>query len=113
MPTLILSTERNPVVGARARKLGVPVLQSVSDKAGALAAHCTAAGIPLEAVLFLGNDVNDLPALRIVGHPAAVADAHPLVRRIARHTLTTRGGDGAARELVESVLGLLPAGYGL
>ena len=106
LPALILSTERNPVVAARAKKLGVPVLQAVADKAEALAAHCAAAGIALVDVVYLGNDVNDLPALRLVGHPVAVADAHPLARRAAHHVLATRGGDGAARELVERLLGV-------
>lgn len=113
LPALILSTERNPVVSARAAKLRVPVLQGVADKAQALTDYCAAAGVALADVLFLGNDVNDLPALRIVGHPAAVADSHPAALRAARYVLTRRGGDGAVRELVENVLGLTAVRYGL
>ena len=104
IPLLILSTETNPVVRARADKLRVPVLQGVDDKAAALRAWAEDAGIPLARIAYLGNDVNDLPALALVGWPAAVADAHPAVRAAARVVLTRRGGDGAVRELADRVL---------
>ena len=101
VPVLILSTEVNPVVAARARKLGVPVLHGVDDKAGALRAWASDAGIALDRIAYLGNDVNDLAALDLVGWPIATADAHPLVRSAARVVLTRRGGDAAVRELAE------------
>jgi 3-deoxy-D-manno-octulosonate 8-phosphate phosphatase KdsC-like HAD superfamily phosphatase len=56
--------------------------------------------------MFVGNDLNDLPALRIVGHPVAVADAHPEVRAAVKQVLKTPGGHGAAREVVEHLLKL-------
>lgn len=101
---LILSTETNTVVRARADKLGIDVLHGIEDKATALVAWARQADIPLERVAYLGNDVNDLPALRLVGWPIAVADAHPRVREIARVVLARRGGDGAVRELADRVL---------
>ncbi len=104
--TMIMSTERSPVVAARAAKLRVKVLQAVADKGAAIAGHCRDAGIDIRRVVFVGNDVNDLPAMRLVGYPIAVADAHHEVKRIAWTVLAARGGDGAARELAESVLGL-------
>jgi YrbI family 3-deoxy-D-manno-octulosonate 8-phosphate phosphatase len=104
IPALIMSTETNPVVAARARKLRVDVLQAVGDKGVAVAECCTARGAALARTIFLGNDVNDLPAMSRVGWPVAVADAHPSVRSAARITLSTRGGDGAARELVDLIL---------
>lgn len=103
---MVMSTERNPVVAARAAKLRVPVLQAVADKGTAIASHCRDAGIALSRVAFVGNDVNDLPAMRRVGFPIAVADAHPAVKRIAWAVLATRGGDGVAREVAETLLGL-------
>ncbi len=106
IPALIMSTETNPVVSARAKKLKVEVLQSVADKGETLAEHCEHAQIALEQVMFVGNDLNDLPAMKLVGHPVAVADAHPEVCAIARHTLNTPGGHGAAREVVEQLLKL-------
>lgn len=104
MPMLILSTEVNPVVRARAEKLRVPVLHGVDDKAEALRGWARDNDLPLTEIAYLGNDVNDLPAMRIVGWPVAVADAHPLVIEEARVVLGRRGGDGAVRELIERVL---------
>jgi N-acylneuraminate cytidylyltransferase len=104
IPVLILSTEANPVVTARAAKLGVEVLQGIDDKASALTGWAAARGIPLERIAYLGNEVNDLGALRSVGWPIAVSDAHPAAIDAARHVLTTRGGAGAVRELAEMVL---------
>jgi len=104
IPMLILSTEVNPVVRARADKLRVPVLHGIDDKESALRAWAAESGIPLAEIAYLGNDVNDLPALRIVGWPVAVANAHPLVREAARVVLDRAGGHGAVRELIERVL---------
>ena len=104
VPMLILSTEVNPVVRARADKLRVPVLHGIEDKEAALRVWAHDNDLPLADIAYLGNDVNDLPALRIVGWPIAVADAHPLVLAEARVVLRRRGGDGAVRELVERVL---------
>ncbi|WP_240424024.1 acylneuraminate cytidylyltransferase [Microbacterium halotolerans] len=101
---LILSTETNPVVTARARKLRIDVLQAQDDKASALRTWADARGIPLKRVAYLGNDVNDLPVLEIVGWPVAVSDAHPLVLAAARLVLERAGGSGAVRELADRVL---------
>ncbi|MEU1973326.1 acylneuraminate cytidylyltransferase [Microbacterium sp. NPDC019599] len=104
IPILILSTETNPVVSARGRKLGVEVLQGVDDKAAALAAWAERTGIPLSRIAYLGNDVNDLGCLEVVGWPAAVPDAHPLVLAAARVVVDRPGGAGAVRALAERVL---------
>lgn len=104
IPMLILSTEVNPVVRARADKLRVPVLHGIDDKESALRGWAEENGIPLGEIAYLGNDVNDLPALRIVGWPIAVANAHPLVLEAARVVLGRTGGHGAVRELIERVL---------
>ena len=104
IPMLILSTETNPVVSARGRKLQVPVLQAIDDKAVALAEWAAGQGIALSDIAYLGNDVNDLGAMALVGWPVAVADAHPQAREAARVVLTRDGGDGAVREFIERVL---------
>ena len=104
LPMLILSTEVNPVVRARADKLRVPVLHGIDDKESALRDWARENDLSLADIAYLGNDVNDLPAMRIVGWPVAVADAHPLVLEEARVVLRRRGGDGAVRELIERVL---------
>jgi N-acylneuraminate cytidylyltransferase len=104
IPVLILSTEENPVVAARAAKLRVEVLHGVADKAAALREWAAEKGIPLERIAYLGNDVNDVGCLRIVGWPVVVSGAHALASASARLTVSHRGGHGAVRELAERVL---------
>ena len=104
IPVLILSTETNSVVAARARKLRVDVRQGIDDKAAVLREWASAAGVPLARVAYVGNDVNDLSCLELVGWPVAVPEAHPSVRAAARVILTRTGGHGAVRELADRVL---------
>lgn len=104
IPFLILSTEANPVVAARAQKLRVDVRQGLTDKAQALREWAAEKGIALSRIAYLGNDVNDLACLELVGWPIAVPDAHPLVLTAARAVLDRPGGDGAVRDLAERVL---------
>ena len=104
IPVLILSTETNPVVSARGAKLGVQVLQGIDDKAAALKRWAADAGIRLDRIAYLGNDVNDLGALATVGWPFAVGDAHPRAIAASRRVLAAAGGTGAVRELAELIL---------
>ncbi|NOV99318.1 YrbI family 3-deoxy-D-manno-octulosonate 8-phosphate phosphatase [Isoptericola chiayiensis] len=103
LPILILSKERNPVVSARGIKLGVDVLQGVDDKATALREWCVSNRLDPARVAYVGNDVNDLPALHLVGWPVAVADAHPDVLAAARVVTAARGGHGAVREICDRI----------
>ncbi|MFD4635059.1 cytidylyltransferase domain-containing protein [Streptomyces sp. NPDC058284] len=102
---LILSTEQNPVVAARARKLKLPVLHGIDRKDLALKQWCEEQGIAPERVLYVGNDVNDLPCFALVGWPVAVASAHDVVRGAARAVTTVPGGEGAIREIATWILG--------
>ncbi|MFE3770582.1 cytidylyltransferase domain-containing protein [Streptomyces sp. NPDC059122] len=102
---LILSTEQNPVVAARARKLKVPVLHGIDRKDIALKQWCEEAGVTPDRVLYVGNDVNDLPCFDLVGWPVAVASAHDVVRGAARAVTATPGGSGAIREIAGWLLG--------
>ncbi|MEN3586461.1 acylneuraminate cytidylyltransferase [Streptomyces sp. ZYX-F-203] len=105
MPLLILSTEENPVVAARGRKLRIPVLHGVDRKDLALKRWCEERGVVPERVLYVGNDVNDLPCFDLVGWPVAVASAHDAVRAAARVVTTVPGGAGAIREIAGWLLG--------
>jgi YrbI family 3-deoxy-D-manno-octulosonate 8-phosphate phosphatase len=102
---LILSTEQNPVVAARARKLQVPVLHGIDRKDLALKQWCEEQGVAPERVLYVGNDVNDLGCFGLVGWPVAVAGAHDVVRGAARAVTTAPGGAGAIREIATWILG--------
>ena len=101
---IILSTETNLVVSARATKLQIEVLQGRDDKARDLSDYCQSQSIDLARVLFVGNDVNDLTAMRLVGYPVAPADAHPKVLAIAKHVTQARGGEGVIKEISEWLL---------
>lgn len=104
IPMLILSTEENPVVSARAAKMKLEAVQGCQDKAAFLQRHAAAHALDLGAVLYVGNDVNDLPAMRLVGFPICPADAHPEVKETARLVLSRPGGSGAVRELCDLLL---------
>ena len=82
---VVISTEKNPVVGARCAKLGLECLQDSSDKVRSLEGFLKHLGISFEETAFLGNDINDSDLLAAVGFPAVVADAHPDVIPLAKH----------------------------
>ena len=100
---LILSKERNPVVQARAKKVGLPVAQAIDGKAAFLREWCANQKIDLADVVYLGNDLNDLECFAIVGCSAAVSDAALRVLEAADLVLSRPGGHGAIRELVEAI----------
>jgi len=100
----ILSTETNPVVSQRAAKLKVPAIQGCADKARALTDLAAKEGLDLSRTLYVGNDLNDLAAIRLCGYSACPADAHPAIKDAVTFVLATSGGQGVTREIIESVL---------
>jgi len=108
--TIVISTEANPVVSARARKLKIDCVQNCPDKRAALDEIVRDRGIPLDQIAFVGNDVNDLPALTAVGLPIVVQDAHTRVLPHAMLQTDTPGGHGAVREVCEWLADLHLAG---
>lgn len=102
----ILSTEKNLVVQSRARKLRVPVLQGLENKAEALKTLAGQENLDLLKILYVGNDINDLQAMRLCGFSACPSDSHPSITRQAYFLLKTKGGSGVVRELVEDVFGI-------
>ena len=101
---LVLSTEVNKVVAARAHKLKVELIQNVPDKADSLKSWASDNSLELGRIAFIGNDVNDREAMKLVGFPVAVNDAHPDILSVANFVLSTRGGRGAVREFAGIVL---------
>jgi len=97
----ILSTELNPVVRARAGKLGIPATNGVRDKASALLKLVEEEGISLSEVLYVGNDVNDSDAMALAGFKVAPADAHPAILALADYVTDASGGRGVVRELAD------------
>lgn len=106
--TAIISTETNPVVGMRSRKLGIHCVQACTDKRAALDTLALENDLSLQEIAFVGNDINDIPCLSVVGLPIVVSDAHPDVVPYAGYQTRRAGGQGAVRELCdlfEQVLG--------
>jgi len=100
---VIVSTETNEVVSARARKLNIDCIQNVPDKVAAMQTLLRRLGLDWREAAFIGNDVNDLDVLRRVGLPAIVADAHECVCIEGVFRAQRRGGDGAVRELCDAI----------
>ena len=97
----ILSTETNPVVSARARKLRIEATQSVADKGSAIIELAAAKKVSLSEVLYMGNDINDSDAMGLAGFKVAPADAHPSILALADYVTEAPGGFGAIRELAD------------
>ena len=103
VPYVIVSTEPNAVVAHRAEKLRARCVHGVDDKLAVVRAEAEAAGVPLEGVAYIGNDVNDEACLGAVGLPVVPADAWPEVVPLARWVLDRPGGHGCVRELCDAV----------
>ncbi|MEM7523171.1 MAG: acylneuraminate cytidylyltransferase [Pseudomonadota bacterium] len=101
---MILSKERNPVVARRAEKLKIEVAHAVDDKVAALDAWLAEKGVSWDETIFVGNDVNDLPALRRAGVSACPSDAYPDVLAEVDWVLPHPGGKGALRSLCDAIM---------
>ena len=99
--SVIISTEANPVVSARARKLKIRCVQDCQDKRTALEKIAKEKRISLAEVAFVGNDINDLPCLKCVALPIVVKDAYWDVVSIALYQTKNPGGHGAVREVCD------------
>lgn len=100
-----LTARTSRIVAVRAQELSIArVHQGRKDKGPSLEALCQELGLALEQTAYMGDDVNDLPALALAGLAACPADAVPRVQAAAHFVSPCRGGHGAARSLLELVL---------
>ena len=99
--SVIISTEANPVVSARARKLKMRCIQDSQDKRAVLEKIAREIGITLNEVAFVGNDINDLACLECVALPIVVQDAFQEVVPLALYQTKRPGGHGAVREICD------------
>jgi 3-deoxy-D-manno-octulosonate 8-phosphate phosphatase (KDO 8-P phosphatase) len=103
IPMTIISTEKNPVVSMRAKKLELSVSYGIANKLKELMQFSDLENVDLDDIAFVGNDINDLDCMRKVGYPVAVFDAVDEIKLIAKHSLSRNGGDGAVREICELI----------
>jgi 3-deoxy-D-manno-octulosonate 8-phosphate phosphatase (KDO 8-P phosphatase) len=106
----LISGEDSPLVDRFAMKMNLTdVVKGCKDKAAALRAFAERHGLGLDEICFMGDDVNDLAAMKMAGLAAAPADARVAVRSCADVVTQASGGNGAVRELVDMILaGQLP-----
>ena len=101
----IITASSTPSIGYRATRLGVNhVFLAVEDKAQTLTKLCDELKICPDQVVHVGDDVNDIPALKLVGIPISVADAIPAARDAACYVTYRNGGDGAVREICDLIV---------
>ena len=97
-----LTSEKNKVVKSRCDKLGINVISS-TDKKRAAKKLFKEKNIPPEKTLFIGNDLNDIPVLKMVKYPVVVNNANEKTKNIAKIVLSKNGGEGAVLELAELI----------
>lgn len=101
----VITARSSDIVARRMQELGIrDLVQDCSDKGKEITGLSRALGVPPERMAYLGDDLVDLPAMRKVGYPMAVADAAEELREMAAFVTKRRGGRGAAREAVEHIL---------
>jgi N-acylneuraminate cytidylyltransferase len=96
---VITSTETNKVVLARGNKMGVEVLQGLSDKAQAIEDYLGKNNLTWEESWYIGNDVNDLGAINKANFSLCPNDAVDVVLKTVDYVLKTKGGFGILSEI--------------
>ncbi|HXV68754.1 MAG TPA: HAD hydrolase family protein [Nitrospira sp.] len=103
--TAIVTQERTRLVARRAEKLAIPELhQGAMDKLSVIREMAARHGCSLREVAYIGDDVNDVEALKAVGFSAAPADSLPQVLQVVDYACEKKGGEGAVREIAEMIL---------
>lgn len=103
--TGIVTSENVDLNKRRAQKLKLDVLEAgCKDKVAAVKALCEKYAISLENVAYIGDDINDLDVIKMVGYGCCPADAMPQVRDVAKYVTKTKGGEGVIREVVEAII---------
>ena len=104
----ILSTEVNTAVVSRAKKLKINSYNGINNKLLFLENyfldHYPNLKNPFSHLAYLGNDLNDLPVMRVAGFSIAPVDAHPLVKAISQKVYPQKGGNGFVRAFIEDLV---------
>jgi len=98
---IILSTEKNRVVSARAKKLQIEAIQGIENKKDKLQEIISKNQLEKDEVVFIGNDINDINAMSLCGITFCPSDSHQLVKEVVKIILESKGGDNVMREVLE------------
>ncbi|MBQ7041238.1 MAG: HAD-IIIA family hydrolase [Muribaculaceae bacterium] len=105
IPIAIMTGENTSIVQKRADKLNIELCYlGVKDKVAQASQLCKELGISLNDVAFIGDDINDLPLLRLVGFSASPANTPDYIKKEVDYVTSVSGGYGAFREFVEKIL---------
>lgn len=105
IPVAIITGEPSMAVRRRAEKLKIARCHTgVTDKLEVLHGICKELGITLSEVAYLGDDLNDMAVLPLVGFSACPSSAPEYVKKLVTRVLTKKGGEGVFREFVEHIL---------
>jgi len=102
---IIISTEKNQIVSKRAKKLNIECLQGIDNKKETLKKFCKENNYNQNNIAFVGNDINDIEAMKISGYSFCPADAHGSIKDVCNFVLGSKGGDGVIRELFDIIKG--------
>lgn len=103
--TIVISKERNDIVSARCRKLGIGCHSGIDDKLGMLKRILEEKGVDAARVCYVGDDVTDVDCIRHAGIGVAPADAVREARSAADYVTRAKGGDHAVREVCDLIIG--------
>lgn len=104
---VVISKETNSVVAVRCKKLGIPYWQAVETGQGKkeiLERVIAESDLEADQIAYMGDDVNDIPALQAAGLAIVVADAHEQAKQCAHYSTAARGGEHAVREVCDLLL---------
>ncbi len=99
----IISSEKNKVVKMRSKKLNIECYYGVEDKVKILQQISKKINISLSKFIYVGNDINDLNAMKSCGLKLCPNDSHKEIKKISDIVLNTKGGGGITREIVEKI----------
>ena len=102
----ILSTEKNPVVKSRAEKLQIPCFQGETNKLDFLTKYLDEKNLDPSGLAYVGNDLNDLPAIMLSSISVVPLDAHPLIQKESSIIMPQKGGCGFVRATIEMIMEL-------
>ena len=108
---MILSSEKNNVVKFRAKKLGIKCFKGQKNKSLKLKELHKNKILDLNKTLYIGNDVNDIQAMKLCKYSCCPFDSHPFVKKQSKIVLKTIGGEGVMREIAEKILNINLAKY--
>jgi len=101
---IIISTESNKVVEKRAQKLGIECKQNIENKASVVEELSKTLSITKDKIAFIGNDINDLEAMKIVGLSLCPSDASQEIIDLSMTILPSKGGSGVIRDFYDFLI---------